>query len=349
MATTALAIDAMSGDFGPRVLISSLLRFLAHHPDVSVYITGQKSVLEKHIQRTLRLHPLYRKAKLTQRIEIIDVPDIIAMDEKPAQVLRGNKASSLHAAIDLVAEGRAKAVVSAGNTGALMALSMHKLKRIEQVNRPAICGLLPALNRHSYLLDMGANVDVSAAELLQFAQMAEVLAETVDGWQCPSVALLNIGEEKIKGNSQVREADLLLQQEQDSHGMNYVGFIEAHKIYDGAANIIVCDGFVGNIALKASEGVASYMLEKIRQELRSDWVFKLLSLFAVPQFLRIKSKIDPRRYNGAILLGLNGLVVKSHGHADEEAFFHALEHTQQMMQHNVVEKLQQRFAQSNKS
>ncbi|MCK5881212.1 MAG: phosphate acyltransferase PlsX, partial [Sinobacterium sp.] len=328
MAQAALAIDAMSGDFGPRVLIPSILRFLAQYSHLRVYVVGQKSVIEPIIQRTR----LVKKSKVLARLDIVDAPDVIGMDEKPAQVLRSKKQSSMHVAIDLVANNKATAIISAGNTGALMALSMHKLKRVPGIHRPAICGLLPTLDSHSYLLDMGANVDVSAKELLQFSQMANVLSKTIDGKESPRIALLNIGEEALKGNSQVQEAAELLKTEQSLHGMNYVGFIEAHKLYDGIADVIVCDGFVGNIALKASEGVASYMLERVRQEFRTDWVFRLLSIFAVPQFLRIKSRIDPRRFNGAILLGINGIVVKSHGHADEEAFFHALEHAQQMMQ-----------------
>ncbi len=335
MAQAALAIDAMSGDFGPRVIIPSLLRFLTQYSHLRVYVVGQKPILESIIQRTR----LVKKSKVLSRLEIIHAPDVIAMDEKPAQVLRDKKDSSMHVAINLVAEGKADAIVSAGNTGALMALSMHKLKRMQGIHRPAICGLLPTLDHHSYLLDMGANVDVSAKELLQFAQMAQVLSSVVDGQASPSVALLNIGEEVVKGNSQVQEAAVLLQSEKEHFDMNYVGFIEAHKLYDGAADIIVCDGFVGNIALKASEGVATYMLEKIRQEFRADWVFRLLSLFAVPQFLRIKKRIDPRRFNGAILLGLNGVVIKSHGHADEEAFFHALEHAQRMRHRGLIQRL----------
>ncbi len=337
MAQPALAIDAMSGDFGPRVLIPSTLRFLQSNQGYQVYLVGQSSVITPILERS-------RNYKLNKsRITVVDVDGVVSMDAKPAQVLRSKSETSLSVAVDLVANSQAQAIVSAGNTGALMALAMHKIKRIPEITRPAICGLLPALKGHSYLVDMGANVDIGANELLQFAQMAEVLASTVDDNQSPSVALLNIGEESVKGNIQVKETAQLLEQEQKLSGMRYTGFIEAHKLYDGVADIIVCDGFVGNIALKASEGVASYVLEKIRQEFRDDWVFKLLSLFAVPQFLRIKRKIDPRRYNGAILLGLNGIVVKSHGHADEEAFFHALEHTSQMLKHNLVERLNQRF------
>ena len=337
MAHLALAVDVMSGDFGPRVLIPALIRFLTSYPEFRAYAVGQQNVMEPFLKQL--------KPDLLARITLVHALDVVAMDEKPAQVLRSKKQSSLSVAIDLVAEGKANAIVSAGNTGALMALAMHKLKRIEHINRPAICGLLPTLSKHSYLLDMGANVDLSASELVQFAKMAEVLAKTVDGAKRPSVALLNIGEEAIKGNNQVKEADALLSECKQQSGMNYIGYVEAHKLYSGAADIIVCDGFVGNIALKASEGVASYILEKLRLEFKNDWLFKISSLFAAPPFLQFKHKVDPRRYNGAILLGLNGIVIKSHGHADEMAFFHALKHAKNMLNHNLVAALSELQAQ----
>ena len=332
MANQALAVAVMSGDFGPRVLIPALVRFLSAHRNIRAFAVGQQNVIE----------PLLKTVKpdVLSRIILVNAPDIVAMDEQPAHILRRKKQSSMSVAIDLVAEAKADAVVSAGNTGGLMALSMHKITRIENVYRPAICGQLPTLARHSYLLDMGANVDLSANELLQFAKMAEVLAKTVDARPSPTVALLNIGEEAIQGNEQVKHPDQLLQQQRDS-GMQYIGYVEAHKLYNGVADIIVCDGFVGNIAFKASEGVASYILEKLRQQFKQDWLFKLMSLFAAPPFLQFKHKVDPRRYNGAMLLGLNGLVIKSHGHADEIAFYHALCHAQNMLQHNLVAALNQ--------
>jgi glycerol-3-phosphate acyltransferase PlsX len=328
MADKAIAIDAMSGDFGPRVIIPATIKFIQQHADVNVYLVGQHDILSQY---SLDSYP---------QITVVHTPDIIAMDEKPAMALRNKKDSSLLRCVSLVEQGMAAAAISAGNTGALMAISKHQLKMIPGVSRPALCGALPSLTSHSYLLDMGANVDCSASDLLSFAKMAQVLVTAVEGRENPSVALLNIGEEGGKGNHQVKEVAELLKAD---GSINYTGFIEADKMYQGVADIILCDGFIGNIALKASEGVASYILEKIKNELKSDPITKALSYLALPEFLRIKSKIDPRRFNGACLLGINGIVVKSHGHADEEAFGHALEHAFGMLSNNLVEKLHQQF------
>ena len=232
---------------------------------------------------------------------------LFAMDDKPAAVLRGRKDTSMHKVLSLLSSGDVDAVVSSGNTGALMALSKHALKTIDGISRPAICGILPSLTNHSYLLDMGANVDCRSADLIGFAKMAQVLVQAIENKNKPSVALLNIGEEETKGNSQVREVAELLQADES---INYIGFIEANKMYEGVADIILCDGFIGNIALKASEGIATYILEKIKGELKADPITKALSYLSLPKFLRMKSKIDPRRFNGASFLGLNGIVVK---------------------------------------
>lgn len=326
----AIAIDAMSGDFGPRVIIPSTLKFLQNHPDQPVIFVGKRSEIEKFVN--CADYPL---------VSIEHVDHVVSMADKPANVLRSKEASSMSRALDLLAQGSSGSCVSAGNTGALMALSMLKLKTIPGIARPAICGALPSLKSHSYLLDMGANVDSSAGDLLNFAKMAKVLVASVENRKNPSVALLNIGEEDSKGNTQVKAVAEVLQADQS---INYIGFVEAHKMYEGVADIILCDGFVGNIALKASEGVASYILEKIKRELKQDKITKALSYLAIPEFLRIKKKIDPRRFNGASFLGINGIVVKSHGHADEEAFTHALVQAVDMMSGDLVGQLNQQFS-----
>lgn len=326
----AIAIDAMSGDFGPRVVIPSTLKFLQSYPDQPVIFVGRQTEIEQFVNCTDY-----------SQVSIEHVEHVVSMAEKPASVLRSKEESSMSKALDLLVEGRAGSCVSAGNTGALMALSMLKLKTIPGVARPAICGALPSLKSHSYLLDMGANVDSSAEDLLSFAKMAKVLVSSVEKRQNPSVALLNIGEEDSKGNTQVKAVAEVLQADAD---INYIGFVEAHKMYEGVADIILCDGFVGNIALKASEGVASYILEKIKRELKEDKIAKALSYLAIPEFLRIKKKIDPRRFNGASFLGINGIVVKSHGHADEEAFTHALAQAVDMMSGDLVGQLNQQFS-----
>jgi len=329
MTNKAIAVDVMSGDLGPRVIIPSILKFLQNTSQVSVFAVGDQSTISSLIPRSY-----------ASRIEIIHADEVIAMDETIASALRVKKQSSMRKAIELVANSQAQACVSAGNTGALMALGRYLLKTIDGVPRPAICGAVPSLHSHSYLLDMGANVDCEAADLLNFAVMANVLVRELDNKPRPTIALLNNGAEYIKGNSQVKEAAELLEARSD---LNYIGYVEGDKLFEAAADIIVCDGFVGNIALKASEGVAKYIIEKIRFEIKADPVSRFLSLFALPEFHRIKSKIDPRRFNGASLLGLKGIVVKSHGNADEQAFYHALQHALYMVDADIMRKLDSQF------
>lgn len=329
MASKAIAIDAMSGDFGPRVIVPSTLKYLQDNPGLSVLLVGDES----------QISPLVH-SRDSHRIKVIHTTDVVPMDEKPAVALRSRKKSSMRMAIDLVKSGEAGACVSAGNTGALIAIARHVLRTIEGVYRPALCGAVPSLDSHSYLLDMGANVDCDAGQLLQFALMANVLVKAVDKKKSPTIALLNNGEESIKGNRQVREAAELLAHHPD---INYIGYLEGHKIYEAAADIIVCDGFVGNIALKASEGVAKYVVDKIKQQISADPISRFLSIFAMLELRRIKGKVDPRRFNGASLLGLKGIVVKSHGHADAEAFYYAIHHATQMLSADIIQQLDAQF------
>ncbi|CAA0096674.1 Phosphate acyltransferase [BD1-7 clade bacterium] len=329
MVTNTVAIDAMSGDFGPRVIIPSTLQYLQGNPGTRVVFVGKTDAIEPLVNR-----------RFAHRVDVVHASEVIGMDEVPSQALRHKKDSSIHVAVDLVKNGLASACLSAGNTGALMGVSKIKLRTIDGVDRPAICGAVPSLESHSYLLDMGANVDCSAEHLLQFAIMASVMARALDGKVSPTVALLNNGEEDTKGNHQVKEASELLAAKEC---LNYIGFIEGHRIFEAVADIIVCDGFVGNIALKASEGVATYIMDKIRKEIKSDPVTRLLSWFAIPEFRRVSSKVDPRRLNGAVLLGLKGVVVKSHGHADQLAFGYALEHAYRMLSVDIVSQLDQEF------
>lgn len=325
-----IAIDVMSGDFGPRVIIPAVIKFLHDTPAASVILVGDSRVISSLVP-----------ARLSSRIEIVHAHEVIDMNDTISVALRSKKNSSMRLAIERVARNEAQACVSAGNTGALMALGKHLLRTIEGVSRPAICGALPSLDSHSYLLDMGANVDCAAEDLLHFALMANVLVQELDHKPSPTIALLNNGEEQIKGNSQVKEAADLLARHPE---INYIGFMEGNKLYEAAADIIVCDGFVGNIALKASEGVAKYIIEKIRQEIKSDPLSRFFSLFALPEFHRIKNKVDPRRFNGASLLGLRGIVIKSHGNADEVAFYHALQHAYYMLSADIVGRLDRQFS-----
>lgn len=327
MAANAVAIDAMSGDFGPRVIVPASLQFLQRTPQARLIFVGQESVISRYIPR-----------KMASKVDIVHASEVVAMDEMPAVALRSKPQSSMHIAVDLVKNGDAGGCISAGNTGALMAISKIHLRTIAGVSRPAICGPIPTREGHSYLLDMGANVDCDARHLLEFALMAQVLAKAVDGNERPTVALLNNGEELCKGNQQVKRAAELFLADKT---VNYTGYVEGHRLYQAAADIIVCDGFVGNVALKASEGVATYIMDKIGREIKKDPVTRFLSFMAMPEIRRIKNQVDPRRFNGACFLGVNGVVVKSHGHADETAFIHALDYTYKMLSVDVIAQLQQ--------
>ncbi len=258
---------------------------------------------------------------LRQRLEVIDAPEVVAMDEAPASALRGKRRSSMRLAIEAVRDGRADACLSAGNTGALMAISRFVLRMLPDIERPAIAFQMP--NRRggtTTMLDLGANVDCEPAHLLQFGLMGSALVTALQGRESPSVALLNIGEELIKGNDTVKQAGVLLRES----GLNYVGYAEGNDIYGGEVDVIVCDGFVGNVALKTSEGLAQMMGQFIREEFGRSLVSKLMALAAAPVLRRFKHRVDPDRYNGAALVGLRGVVFKSHGSASPAAFEAAL-------------------------
>ena len=243
------------------------------------------------------------------------------MHDEPALAIRKKKDSSMRVAIDLVNAGRAQAVVSAGNTGALMGTAKFVLKTVSGIDRPAICTTIPSMTGHTHMLDLGANVDCTAENLLQFAVMGSVLAEAVDNVARPRVGLLNIGSEAMKGNALVKEADALLV----NAPINYIGFVEGDDIYNGRADVVVCDGFVGNISLKTSEGVAKMISHFMKEEFTRTLYGKMAAIIAMPVLKAFRNRIDPRAYNGASMLGLNGIVIKSHGGADIFGFANAIE------------------------
>jgi len=242
------------------------------------------------------------------------------MNEPPAQALRSKKDSSMRVAINLVNDDAAQACVSAGNTGALMATARYVLHTLAGIDRPAINTTLPSLNRHTHMLDLGANVDCKAENLFQFAVMGSVLAQAVDDIAAPKVGLLNVGSEAIKGNDQVKEANILL----EKSSLNYIGYVEGDDIFCGDVDVIACDGFVGNVSLKTSEGVAKLISDYAKKSFTKNIYTKLIALLATPILKEFKHSIDPRRYNGASLLGLKGIVIKSHGGADAFSFEHAI-------------------------
>ncbi len=302
----------MGGDHGPAVTVQAAHRALQYSRDIELVLVGRQDVLQRQLQNLgLNAEP---------RIRIQHASEIVAMDESPAVALKKKKDSSMRVAIDLVKQGDVDACVSAGNTGALMATGKFVLKTIAGINRPAICTALPTSKGHTHMLDLGANIDCSAEHLLQFAIMGSVLAQSVDENDSPTIGLLNIGSEAMKGNDVVKTASQML----EKTPLNYIGFIEGDDIYTGKVDVVVSDGFVGNVSLKTAEGLAAMVNNVLKSAFRKNLLTKLAALIALPVLNSVRQTLDPRKYNGASLLGLNGIVIKSHGSADVDSFFNAI-------------------------
>lgn len=312
-----IALDAMGGDFGPEVVLPAAVQVIKKHKNVAIILVGDEAVLTAHAEQS----GIDLTGVLAGRIEIQHASQIVEMHDEPALAIRKKKDSSMRVAIDLVKEGRAQAAVSAGNTGALMGTAKFVLKTVPGIDRPAICTTIPSITGHTHMLDLGANVDCSGENLCQFAIMGSVLAEAVDNVERPRVGLLNIGSEAMKGNALVKEADALLA----NAPINYIGFIEGDDIYNGSVDVVVCDGFVGNVSLKTSEGVAKMISHFMKEEFTRSWYNKIAAIIAMPVLKAFKKRIDPRAYNGASMLGLNGIVIKSHGGADVFGYANAIE------------------------
>ena len=306
----------MSGDGGAAVTVEAARGALARHADLALLLVGDPDEIARHVGG---------RSLPADRCEVVPAREIVTMEDAPAVALRSKKQSSMRVAIDQVKAGRAGAAVSAGNTGALMAISRFVLRTLPGIDRPAISTTIPAIDGHTHMLDLGANVDCSADHLHQFALMGSILAEAVDGIDSPRVGLLNIGAEAIKGNEQVKGAAPRLAASGDAGVLNYIGFVEANEIYTDRVDVVVCDGFVGNVSLKTSEGVARMVSHYLRQEFGRSVANRLVGLVARPVLRSFGDRIDPRRYNGASLLGLQGVVVKSHGGADALAFANAID------------------------
>jgi glycerol-3-phosphate acyltransferase PlsX len=309
---TTIALDAMGGDHGVSVTVPAALSLLARESGLKLVLVGQKDVIDAELRR--------RGARNTDRLVIHHASEVVGMDEPPAQALKKKKDSSMRVAINLVKEGEAAACVSAGNTGALMATARFVLKTLPGIDRPAICKLLPTMHGHVYVLDLGANIDCSAEQLFQFAIMGSVVASAAEGSRQPGVGLLNIGEEEIKGSEVVKQANELLRESR----LNYLGYVEGDEIYTGTADVVVCDGFVGNVALKTTEGLAKMITSFMKEEFGRNLLTRLAALISMPVLRAFGRRVDPRRYNGASLVGLNGVVIKSHGGADAIAFESAI-------------------------
>ncbi len=332
-----VAVDCMGGDYGTRVTVPAAVNSVRRDPALSVVLVGQREAVEQELAR-LGVAP-------DARLSVAHASEIVGMDEAPATALRNKKDSSMRVAANLVEEGLAAACVSAGNTGALMAISRFVLKMLAGIDRPAIAAVLPTLKGHTYVLDLGANVDCSPEHLLQFGIMCSELVSSVEGKPRPTIGLLNIGAEDIKGNDLVKRAAELMR----ASGLNFQGYVEGDDIYKGATDVVVCDGFVGNVALKTSEGLAQMLATYLREEFNRGWFSRLAGLVSLPVINAFKRRVDHRRYNGATLLGLRGIVVKSHGSADVFAFENAIGRAVAEARGGVLTHIAERMAAMHKS
>jgi phosphate acyltransferase len=322
-----VAIDCMGGDHGPSVTVPAALAYVRRDPSCSLLLVGLQDVLDAELKRLGALHE--------PRLTVVHASEVVSMDEPPAQALRGKKNSSMRVAIDLVKDGRAQAAVSAGNTGALMAISKFVLKTLPGIDRPAIASILPTMKGHTYVLDLGANVDCTAEHLFQFGLMGAMLVSALESRERPSVGLLNIGEEAIKGNETVKGAAELLR----ASDLNFYGNVEGNDIYKGTTDVVVCDGFVGNVALKTSEGLAQMIATFLREEFSRGPLRKLMYIVARPVIQAFRRRVDHRRYNGASLLGLRGVVVKSHGSSDAYGFEQAVARAADAVRNDLIARI----------
>jgi glycerol-3-phosphate acyltransferase PlsX len=332
-----IAVDAMGGDIGPAVTIPASLAFLDGHPDAVLIVVGQPLVLAAH--------PQYAQLMAHARCQMVEASEVVTMDDPIEIALRRKKNSSMRVAINQVKDGAADVAVSAGNTGALMAIARYVLKTMDGIDRPAIATQLPnAVGGATTVLDLGANVDCTEEHLLQFAVMGSALVASITNNPAPSVGLLNIGEEAIKGSEIIKKAAELLRSAANSGDLNFFGNVEGNDIFKGTTDIVVCDGFVGNVALKTSEGLASMIGSFIRAEFSRNIFTKFAAFVSYPVLTAFKNRMDHRRYNGAALLGLQGLVFKSHGSADAFAFERALNRAYDAARNQLLEKVRERIA-----
>lgn len=310
--TIKIAIDAMGGDHGVQVTIPASIKAIETFSDLHLTLVGDEPLIHSELEK----HTFD-----TNRVEVVHAEQVVEMDDKPSKALRNKRKSSMRIALNLVKDDQAQACVSAGNTGALMAVAKFVLKTIPGIERPAICTAMPTMKGHVHVLDLGANIGTDGEGLAQFATMGSVLTTAVDGNVNPKVGLLNIGEEEMKGHQRIQDANELLK----ASSLNYVGYAEGDEIYKGDVDVVVCDGFDGNVALKSSEGVAKMIGFYLREAFSKNLLTKLVALIAYPVLKSFKEKVDPKRYNGASFLGLRKIVIKSHGGADAFSYFFAIE------------------------
>ena len=338
--TVRIAIDVMGGDFGPKVTVAAALAFLRRQADAAVVLAGPAEAI--HAELATLGAPL---DSWNGRIILRAASEVITMDDAPAQAMRRKRDSSMHHAVALVKEGLADAAISAGNTGAWMAIASVTLRTMEGVDRPALCSLLPNQKGElTHMLDLGANVDCTAEQLYQFALMGAALVAAVEHKAQPQIGLLNIGTEEIKGNEAVKQAGVLLRAAHQRGEFHFLGNVEGNDIFKGGADVVVCDGFVGNVALKTAEGMTQMIGRTLKAEFERNLLTKIGALFALPAINAFRRRYDHRRYNGATLLGLNGIILKSHGSADAYSYGCALDRAYQEVKTGVLEGIRQRIA-----
>lgn len=324
-----LAVDCMGGDLGPSITLPACLQFLQEHPTAQLLLAGQLQALS-HFS-----HP---------RAQIVEAQEVVEMHDSIEIALRRKKTSSMRIAIEQVRDGKAQAAISAGNTGALMAISRYVLKTLDGIDRPAIVGQMPNVKGGgTTMLDLGANVDCSPEDLLQFAVMGSALVSVLHGIKNPSVGLLNVGEEDIKGNENIKKIGDLLRSAANSGDLNFYGNVEGNDIFLGTTDLVVCDGFVGNVALKSIEGMAHMVSGFLKDSFSANIFTKIAGIIAYPVLSSFKKRVDHRRYNGAALLGLGGLVFKSHGSADALAFGTALNRAYDAASHDLLFQVQSKL------
>ncbi|CAH2772957.1 MAG: Phosphate:acyl-ACP acyltransferase PlsX (EC [uncultured Caballeronia sp.] len=325
--TVKITIDCMGGDHGPAVTVPAAVNFVRSHPDAHLMLVGLEQPIRAQLKKS--------KALDEPRLSVVPTTEVVAMDDPVEVALRRKKDSSMRVALNLVKDGEAQTCISAGNTGALMAVSRYVLKTLAGIERPAIAFAMPSQKGYTTVLDLGANVDCEPEHLLQFAEMGHALVSAIEGREWPTIGLLNIGEEVIKGNETIKRAGELLR----ASMLNFSGNVEGNDIYKGTTDVVVCDGFVGNVALKTSEGFAKMLADMIKEEFSRNFASKLMALVALPVLRRFKKRVDPAQYNGAALLGLRGLVIKSHGSAEVFGFEWAIKRGYDAVKNGVLERL----------
>ena len=329
-----LSVDAMGGDHGVNITIPACLRFLSESFDLKLILVGDRDAIYSQIGDGL--------SQYSDRIEVIHTTQVVGMDEAPQSAMRSKKDSSMRVAINQVQSGKAHGVVSAGNTGALMATARYVLRTMDGIDRPAIAKLMPTMKGETCMLDLGANVECAPEHLLQFGVMGAQLMRGVVGKSTPTVGILNIGSEDIKGNETVKKAAELLKKS----NLNFYGNVEGNDIFKGVVDVVVTDGFTGNVSLKTAEGIAKMIAFSLKEEFSRNIFSKLIALASLPVLKRIKKRVDPSKYNGAVLLGLNGLVIKSHGGADVDGFYYALKQAHHEVEVGVISLLREYLEQN---